>query len=149
MPSFPPPEPTVSYFNDLDYFNDFENEFTAIVYNDAQMSKSDLLTGPILNPQHIDEFNLKDESSLSECDKKEQNILNYNDLFPFNIIYTNDSKSDKDNDDNKVDIKHSSGDLSIKLLPDVINTDVVPMHMGPREGNIDEYLWKICKSGKS
>ncbi|GJT89154.1 hypothetical protein Tco_1070871 [Tanacetum coccineum] len=27
--------PKVSYFNDLDYFNDFENEFPAIVYNDA------------------------------------------------------------------------------------------------------------------
>ncbi|GKB39136.1 hypothetical protein Tco_0884078 [Tanacetum coccineum] len=28
--------PTVSYFDDLDYFKDFENEFPAIVYNDAQ-----------------------------------------------------------------------------------------------------------------
>ncbi|GJT00674.1 hypothetical protein Tco_0821843 [Tanacetum coccineum] len=50
MPSFPPPEPTVSYFNDLDFFNDFENEFPAIVYNDALMSKLDLLTEPTLNP---------------------------------------------------------------------------------------------------
>ncbi|GJR21405.1 hypothetical protein Tco_0969932 [Tanacetum coccineum] len=124
MPSFPPPEPTVSYFNDLDYFNDFENEFPAIVYNDAQMSKSDLLTEPILNPQHIDEFYLKDETSLSKCDKEEQNILNFTDLFPFNIIYPNDSKSDKDYDDNKVDIEHSSGNLCIKPLPNVINTDV-------------------------
>ncbi|GJS24199.1 hypothetical protein Tco_0452831 [Tanacetum coccineum] len=35
MPSFPSPEPTVSYFDDLDYFKDFEKEFSAIVYNDA------------------------------------------------------------------------------------------------------------------
>ncbi|GKA84617.1 hypothetical protein Tco_0806212 [Tanacetum coccineum] len=33
--------PTVSYFDDLDFFKDFENEFPAIVYNDAQTSKSD------------------------------------------------------------------------------------------------------------
>nr|GEX14842.1 UBN2 domain-containing protein [Tanacetum cinerariifolium] len=33
-------------------------------------------------------------------------------------------RHDKDNDDDKVDIKHSSGDLSLKPLPDVINTDV-------------------------
>ncbi|GJV55218.1 hypothetical protein Tco_1456223 [Tanacetum coccineum] len=33
--------PTVSCFNDLDFFIDFENEFPAIVYNDAQTSKSD------------------------------------------------------------------------------------------------------------
>ncbi|GKC76259.1 hypothetical protein Tco_1127033 [Tanacetum coccineum] len=75
MPLLPSPEPTVSYFDDLDFFKDFENEFPAIVYNDAQTSKFDLLTEPILNPQHIDEFNLKDETSLSECDEEEQNIV--------------------------------------------------------------------------
>ncbi|GJS38120.1 hypothetical protein Tco_0536502 [Tanacetum coccineum] len=42
--------PTVSYFDDLDYFKDFENEFPTIVYNDAPTSKSDLLTEPILSP---------------------------------------------------------------------------------------------------
>ncbi|GKB76719.1 hypothetical protein Tco_0943614 [Tanacetum coccineum] len=69
--------PTVSYFDDLDFFKDFENEFPAIVYNDAKdfenefptivyndapTSKSDSLTEPILSPQHIDEFDLKDET---------------------------------------------------------------------------------------
>ncbi|GJX63955.1 hypothetical protein Tco_0298298 [Tanacetum coccineum] len=105
------PEPTISCFDDLDFFKYFENEFPAIVYNDALTSKSDLLTEPILNPQHIDEFNLKDETSLSECDEEEQNILNFNDLFPFNVIYPNDSKSDKDNDDDddKVDIEPLRG----------------------------------------
>ncbi|GKF35804.1 hypothetical protein Tco_0112562, partial [Tanacetum coccineum] len=65
--------PEVSYFDDLDFFKDFENEFPAIVYNDALTSKSDLLTEPIISPKHIDEFDLKDETSLSECDEKEQN----------------------------------------------------------------------------
>ncbi|GJT45314.1 hypothetical protein Tco_0954029 [Tanacetum coccineum] len=123
-PLLPLPKPTVSYFDDLDFFKDFENEFPAIVYNDAQTSKSDLLTEPILNPQHIDEFNLKDETSLSECDEEEQNVLNFNDLFPFNVIYPDELKMDTDNDNDKVDIEHSSGDLSVKPLPDVINTDV-------------------------
>ncbi|GJX20905.1 hypothetical protein Tco_0223582 [Tanacetum coccineum] len=35
MPLLPSPKPTVSYFDDLDFFKDFENEFPAIVYNDA------------------------------------------------------------------------------------------------------------------
>nr|GEZ27550.1 hypothetical protein [Tanacetum cinerariifolium] len=118
MPLLPSSEPKVGYFNDIDFFKDFENEFPAIVYNDAQTSKSDLLTKPILSPQHIDEFNLKDETSLFECDEEEQNVLNFTNLFPFNIIYPIDSKSDKDNDDDKVDIEHSSGDLSVKPLPD-------------------------------
>nr|GEZ58820.1 hypothetical protein [Tanacetum cinerariifolium] len=84
MPSFPSPELEVSYSDDLDFLKDFEKEFPAIVYNDALTSKSDFLTEPTLCPQHIDEFSLKDETSLSECDKKEQNVLYFNDLFPFN-----------------------------------------------------------------
>ncbi|GJU92081.1 hypothetical protein Tco_1304504 [Tanacetum coccineum] len=75
LPSHPSPKPTVSCFDDLDFFKDFENEFPAIVYNDAQTSKSDLLTKPILSPQHIDEFDLNDETSLSEYDEEEQNNL--------------------------------------------------------------------------
>ncbi|GJZ74504.1 hypothetical protein Tco_0638969 [Tanacetum coccineum] len=109
MPSLRSPEPTVSCFDDLDFFKDFEKEFPAIVYNDAQTSKSDLLTEPILSPQHIDKFDLNDETSLSEYDKEEQNALYFNDLFPFNIIHPNGLKSEKDNDDNEVDIIQSSG----------------------------------------
>ncbi|GJU98550.1 hypothetical protein Tco_1327821 [Tanacetum coccineum] len=84
----------VSCFDDLDFFKDYENEFPAIVYNDALTSKSDFLTEPTLCPQHIDEFNLKYETSLSEYDEVEQNVLYFNDLFPFNIIYPGDLKSD-------------------------------------------------------
>ncbi|GKA94137.1 hypothetical protein Tco_0816123 [Tanacetum coccineum] len=150
MPLLPSPEPTISYFDDLDlfkdfenkfpaivyndaqtsklddldYFKDFEKEFPAIVYNDAQTSKLDFLTVPTLSPQHIDKFDLKSETSLSECDGEEQNILYFNNLFPFNVIYPDDSKSNKDNDDDKFDIEHSSGDLSVNPLPDVINTDI-------------------------
>ncbi|GJT70255.1 hypothetical protein Tco_1029541 [Tanacetum coccineum] len=36
IPFHQPPEPTTSCFDDLDFFKDFENEFPAIVYNDAQ-----------------------------------------------------------------------------------------------------------------
>ncbi|GJR74476.1 hypothetical protein Tco_0086841 [Tanacetum coccineum] len=116
MPSFLSPEPMVSCFDDLDFFKDFKNEFPAIVYNDALTSKLDFLTEPTVSPEHIDEFNLKDETSLSECDKEEQNVLYFNDLFSFNVIYPDDLKSDKDNDDNKIDIKQSSGG-------NIINTD--------------------------
>ncbi|GJY90164.1 zf-CCHC domain-containing protein [Tanacetum coccineum] len=46
MPLFSLPESTVSYFDDLDYFKDFEKEFPAIVYNDALTSKLYFLTEP-------------------------------------------------------------------------------------------------------
>ncbi|GKA21256.1 hypothetical protein Tco_0701245, partial [Tanacetum coccineum] len=109
MHLFSSPEPTVSCLNDLDFFKDFENEFPAIVYNDALTSKSDLSTKPVVIPQHIDEFDLKEETLLSECDEEEQNVLYFNDLLAFSVIYPDDSKSDKDNEDGKIDIKQSSG----------------------------------------
>ncbi|GKC17828.1 hypothetical protein Tco_1014610 [Tanacetum coccineum] len=121
MTSFPSLEPEVSYSNDLDFFKDFKNEFPAIVYNDALTSKSDFLTEYIVSPQHIDEFNNK--TSLSECDEKEQNVLYFNGLFRFNIIYPDDLKSDTDNDNDKIDIEQPSGDISVIPLPNLINVD--------------------------
>ncbi|GJV38246.1 hypothetical protein Tco_1410723 [Tanacetum coccineum] len=109
MPLFPSPEPTVSCIDDLDFFKDFENEFPAIVYNDALTSKSDFSTKPTLCPQHIDEFDLKVETSLSKYYEEEQNVLYFNDLFPFNIIYPNDLKSEKADDDNEIDMIQSLG----------------------------------------
>ncbi|GKE07116.1 hypothetical protein Tco_1399134 [Tanacetum coccineum] len=44
LPLLPSPEHTISCFDDFDFFKDFNNEFPAIVYNNAQTSKSDLLT---------------------------------------------------------------------------------------------------------
>ncbi|GKB93945.1 hypothetical protein Tco_0980082 [Tanacetum coccineum] len=118
MPLFPSSEPTVSYFDDFDYFKYFEKEFPAIAYNDALTSKLDF-NEPTVSPQHIDEF---DETSLSECDDDGLNVIYFNDLFSFNVIYPDDL-SDKDNDNDKIDIEHSSRDLSIEPLPNVIKID--------------------------
>ncbi|GJZ66220.1 hypothetical protein Tco_0622916, partial [Tanacetum coccineum] len=112
MPSLPIPDPAVSCHDDLEIFKDFENEFPAIFYNDAPTSKSDLLIELILSPQHIDEFDLNNETSLSEYDEEEQNVLYFNDLLPFNIIHADDLKSEKDNDDNDIDIIQSSEDMA-------------------------------------
>ncbi|GJS68425.1 hypothetical protein Tco_0682990 [Tanacetum coccineum] len=79
IPSIPSPKPAISCFDDLDFFKDFENEFPVIVYNDAKTSKSNLLTETILSPQHIDEFDLNDETSVFEYDEEEQNILSTED----------------------------------------------------------------------
>ncbi|GJT26980.1 hypothetical protein Tco_0907255 [Tanacetum coccineum] len=57
-----------------------------------------------------------DETSLSGYVEEEQNFLYFNDLFPFNIIYPDDLKSDKDNDDNEIDMIQSSRDMA-PLLP--------------------------------
>ncbi|GJV15132.1 hypothetical protein Tco_1360455 [Tanacetum coccineum] len=108
-PLFSSPEPAVSCIDNLDFFKEFENEFPAIVYNDALTSKSDLSTEPTLCPQDIDKFDLKEEASLSEYDEVEQSVLYFNDLFHFNMIYPDDQKSDKGNDENEIDMIQSSG----------------------------------------
>ncbi|GJV13696.1 hypothetical protein Tco_1355237 [Tanacetum coccineum] len=96
----------------LDSLKDFKNEFPAIVYNDALTSKSDFSTKPTLCPQHIDDSDLKNETSLSEYDEVEQNVLYFVDLFPFNIIYPDDLKSDKNDDDNEIDMIQSLGNVA-------------------------------------
>ncbi|GJX32447.1 hypothetical protein Tco_0242302 [Tanacetum coccineum] len=106
--------------------SNFENEFPAIVYNDAQTSKSDLLTEPILSPKHIDEFDLNDETSVSEYDEEEQYMLYFNDLFPFNIIYLDDLKSEKDNDNNEIDIIQSS-EASDEELEELMEDQPLPV----------------------
>ncbi|GJT95249.1 hypothetical protein Tco_1090767 [Tanacetum coccineum] len=90
--------------DDEDY-TDFENEFPAIVYNDGLTSKSDLGIEPLVNAEHIYEFNLIDETSLPEYD--EEIVSLFNDLF--NDIHPNE----KDDDDNNIDIIQSSEDNEI------------------------------------
>ncbi|GJU74686.1 hypothetical protein Tco_1266091 [Tanacetum coccineum] len=62
--------------------------------------------------QHNNESDLNNEATLSECDEVGQNVLYFNDLFPFNVIHPNDLKSDEDNDNNEIDIIQSSDDMS-------------------------------------
>ncbi|GJY18316.1 hypothetical protein Tco_0389807 [Tanacetum coccineum] len=77
-----------------------------------------------ISPQHIDDFNFENETSLSNVMKRKQNVLYFNDLFHFNVIYPDDLKRDTDNDNDEIDIEQSSGDMSVIPLPNVINVDV-------------------------
>ncbi|GKD15202.1 hypothetical protein Tco_1199609 [Tanacetum coccineum] len=95
MPSSLSPEPMFRYIDDLNVFKDFENEFSAIAYNDLK-SKSDPLIKPSVSSQHVDKF----ETSLSEHDEKEQNVLYFNDSLSLDVIFPNNPKTIKDNDDN-------------------------------------------------
>ncbi|GJZ69409.1 hypothetical protein Tco_0632959 [Tanacetum coccineum] len=77
-----------------------------MVYNweTARMVRSDFSSEPTVSPQHVDEVNLKNETSLSDYDDEKYNVISFNDLLPFNIFYVNDLKLDKDNDDDNIDI---------------------------------------------
>ncbi|GKC10182.1 hypothetical protein Tco_1001792 [Tanacetum coccineum] len=67
----------------------YANDLKTDSKNDNDKVNRSLFLSP--KPTHIDEFNLKDKTSLSECDKEEQNVVYFNDIFPFNIIYPDDS----------------------------------------------------------
>ncbi|GKB70264.1 hypothetical protein Tco_0931676 [Tanacetum coccineum] len=94
MPSSP--KPTVDYLDNLDFFNDFENEFPAVVYNDGLTSKPDLEIGPSVSSERIDKF----ETSFSKYDEEEQNVLHFSDSFPPDIFFSNDPKITEDSNDN-------------------------------------------------
>ncbi|GJX67931.1 hypothetical protein Tco_0303658 [Tanacetum coccineum] len=104
------------------YLRFFEMKFPTIIYNDALTSELEFSSESTVSPQHVDAVNMKYETSLSEYDDEEYNVMSNNDIFPFNIFSVNDSELDADNDDGKIDIKQSSGDISIKPLPNVSNT---------------------------
>ncbi|GJR59076.1 hypothetical protein Tco_1501238 [Tanacetum coccineum] len=91
MPSSP--KPTVDYLDDLDFFNDFETQFPAIVYNDGLTSKPDLENGPSVSSERIDKF----ETSLPKYDEEEQNVLHFSDSFTPDVFFSNDLKMTEDN----------------------------------------------------
>ncbi|GJZ91839.1 hypothetical protein Tco_0663904, partial [Tanacetum coccineum] len=101
-------------------------EFSAIVYNDALASQSNFSSEPMISPQHVDEVNLKNKTSLSDYDDKKYNVISFNDLLSFNIVSVNDLKLEKDNDVDNIDIKQSLRDLSIKPLSNLISIDDYP-----------------------
>ncbi|GJS59840.1 hypothetical protein Tco_0654624 [Tanacetum coccineum] len=70
-------EPTISPLNDnkINFRISYDESDDEDCTIHALTSKSDFLTEPAVSPQHIDEFDLKDETSLSKCDEEEQNDL--------------------------------------------------------------------------
>ncbi|GKA07300.1 hypothetical protein Tco_0686524 [Tanacetum coccineum] len=128
MPSFLSSKPTVSYFEDIDYFKDFENQFPAIVYNDALTSEreisshfeneflaivyNDALTSELevsseptvsAYPAIKVDFDLK--ISSSDSDDEYYTFIYDKNSFSYKLVYINDLKSDSNNVDDKIDIK--------------------------------------------
>ncbi|GJR93195.1 hypothetical protein Tco_0265369 [Tanacetum coccineum] len=81
----------IMYDEEVHYLKKFKTEFPAIAYDDTFTSELQFSSEPMLSPHHVDE-----------------------------IVYVNDLKLDTDNDDDKIDIKQSSGDIFIEPSHDVI-----------------------------
>nr|GEU36122.1 reverse transcriptase domain-containing protein [Tanacetum cinerariifolium] len=107
------------YDEDVHYLRIFETKFPTIVYNGALASNSNFSSEHTAIPQHVNEVNLKNETSLSEYNGKEYNVISFSGLFLFNAFSVNDSKLDTNTDDDETDIKQSSRDIPIEPFPNV------------------------------
>ncbi|GJX63237.1 hypothetical protein Tco_0296137 [Tanacetum coccineum] len=88
-----------NYEDEDDCFIDFETEFPAIVFDNTALPSEPTVCPP--NENKVD-FRI----SLDESDDEDYtNVLRFNDLF--NIIRPDDLKSEKDNDDNDINIIQS------------------------------------------
>ncbi|GKA36880.1 hypothetical protein Tco_0723445 [Tanacetum coccineum] len=90
--------------------------------DDIRIQKT-IMKKPTLSLQHNNESDLNNETSLSEYDEVGQNVLYFNDLFPFNVIHPDDLKLDEDNDNNEIDIIQSSEDMA-PLPPREVEEDL-------------------------
>nr|GEV43534.1 hypothetical protein [Tanacetum cinerariifolium] len=97
-------EEYVQYETEKALSNSKVYNWKAVTYGKISLD-SGFSSEPMVSSHHFDEVNLKIETSVSEYDDEEYNVISYNDLFPFNISSVNDSKLDMDNDDDKIDIK--------------------------------------------
>nr|GEX70970.1 hypothetical protein [Tanacetum cinerariifolium] len=114
----------VKYFEDIDYFKDFENEFPAIVYKDALTSKLEVSSERTISAHHIKKVDFNFAISFDESDEEDYTFSYDKNLFSYKLVSFNDLKLNSDNDDDKIDIKQSSEDIYVKPLPDVISIDV-------------------------
>ncbi|GKC06826.1 hypothetical protein Tco_0998436, partial [Tanacetum coccineum] len=96
----------IRYVEDINYLRFFETKFPAIVYDDALTFESDFSSEPTVSSQHVDNVNLKNETSLSEFDDGKYNVISDKDLFSYDIFPNKDLQLCKDNDDDKIDCRY-------------------------------------------
>ncbi|GJV90900.1 hypothetical protein Tco_1538713 [Tanacetum coccineum] len=116
-------EPTISSLNDnqIDFrisFDESEDEDYTKTDSENDNDKVNMPSFPSLEPT----INCFDDLDFFKDFENEFPVIVYNDALTSKSDFLTEP-TNKDNDDDKVDIEHSSGDLSVKPLPDVINTD--------------------------
>nr|GEX03947.1 hypothetical protein [Tanacetum cinerariifolium] len=105
------------YDEDVYYLRSFKNEFVAIVYKDALQPEPKISSEPMVTLNHVKKVDFDFELSFVKSDDEDYTVIYDNNSFLYKIFSTNDLKSDKDNDNDKIDIEQSSDDLFIKPLP--------------------------------
>nr|GFB30272.1 hypothetical protein [Tanacetum cinerariifolium] len=110
----------VSYFDDFDYLKDFENEFPAIVYDDALRSGPEISFEPTVRPLYDDQIDFI--ISFDEFDDEDYIVMYDKDSFSYKLIFVNYFKMNSVNGIDEVDLPHN--DVVIEQLGNDINYNV-------------------------
>ncbi|GJZ80542.1 hypothetical protein Tco_0645536 [Tanacetum coccineum] len=102
----------VRYLEDINYFKDFETEFPAIVYKDALTSKPGISPEPAVSLSNVKDFDF--EISFSESNDEDYTFTYDKNSFSYKLISFNDLKPDSGNDNDKINVKLPSKDISIE-----------------------------------
>ncbi|GJY53406.1 hypothetical protein Tco_0445070 [Tanacetum coccineum] len=113
----------VRYYEDINYFKDFENEFPAIVYEDALTFEPKDSSEPTVSAHHVENVDFDFVISFYESNDEDYTFTYDKNSFSYKLVSVNDLKLDSDNDDDKIDIKQSLGDIFVEQLANVISID--------------------------
>ncbi|GJU44636.1 hypothetical protein Tco_1201902 [Tanacetum coccineum] len=99
------------------------------VFNWETATYGKVSSEPTVNPEHDIKDNFDFEISFAESDDEDYTFTYAKNSFSYKLIFVNDLKLDTDNDDDKINVKLSSEDISIEPLDNVI------------KGNFDTYSY--------
>ncbi|GKC47337.1 hypothetical protein Tco_1065059, partial [Tanacetum coccineum] len=136
------------YDEDIHNLRSVEIEFPAIAFNDQISSEKTLSYEPMVSSLNNEiDFRI----SFDDSDDKDYTVIFDKNLFSYKIISTNDLKRDSKNDNDKVNmplLPSPEPTVSIRrILGNGYGVSTSCIVLGPRERNIDEYWWRIYKSG--
>nr|GEV24114.1 hypothetical protein [Tanacetum cinerariifolium] len=132
---------------DVHNLRSIETEFPSIVFNDTLTSGIALSCEPTVSSLN-DEIDFR--VSFDESDDEDYTVVFDKNSFSYKKISTNDLKTDSKNDNEKFMPLFPSPEPTVsirRILGNEYGISTFGTVLGPRERKIDEYWWRIYKSG--
>ncbi|GKB89225.1 hypothetical protein Tco_0961497, partial [Tanacetum coccineum] len=110
----------VIYHENIGYFNDFETNFPAIVFDDALATDHKISFEPMVSP--LDDNEIDFRISFDESDDEDYTFMYDKNLYSSKLIPVDNLKTDLENDSIRVNV--SSGDIVIEQSKNGIDANV-------------------------
>nr|GEY11192.1 hypothetical protein [Tanacetum cinerariifolium] len=108
-----------SYWNRVEMYNPNITMEEYIQLEEEKARRREISPKPTITLNHVEKVDFDFEILFSESDDEDYTVIYDNDSFSYKIISSNDLKLDTGNDNDKINIEQSSGNLSIEPLPNV------------------------------